>query len=128
MDMDVAAVFVSVRVSTDQGLVSRELLGTKSLSQLLRLVHRQPVTGTVTRIKAEYVVVTFYIFSLLVFSVTEIGAHTGNSEIFTVTVEGGDAVILAGNKPPVLVQNGLACVLVMLEKQVLLRRAVVSIF
>ena len=72
--------------------------------------------GTVTRIKAENVVMAFYIFPFLVFAVTEVGSQAGNSEVLSVTVEGGNAVVLAGDKPPVFVQNGLAGVLVMLEK------------
>ena len=51
MDVDVAAVVVSVRVGADQGLVSGKLLGTESLPQLLGLVHRQSVIGAVPGVK-----------------------------------------------------------------------------
>ena len=58
----------------------------------------------------------FYIFSFLVLAVAEIGPHTGNSEVLPAAVEGGDAVVLAGDKPPVLIQDGPAGELVMLKK------------
>ena len=51
MDVDVAAVVMSIRVGADQGLVSRELLGTETLPQRLCLVHSQPVVGAVTGVK-----------------------------------------------------------------------------
>ena len=69
----------------------------------------------------------FYILSLLVFAVTEIGPHTSNGEILLAAVEGGDAVVFAGDKPPILVQKGFAGKLVMLEKQVLLCYAIVGV-
>ena len=96
--------------------MSGELLGTEPLPQRLGLVHRQAVVGAIPGVKAEYVMMAFYVLSLLVFAVTEIGPHTSNGEVLLAAVECGDAVILAGDKPPTFVQDGLASELVMLEK------------
>lgn len=128
MDMDVAAVVVAVRVGADQGLVSGELFGAEPLSQLLGLVHRQPVVGAVPGVKGEDVVMALYVLPPLVFPIAEIGPHTGHGEVLPAAVQRRNAVVLAGNKPPVLVQDGPAGELVMLKGEVLLRRAVVGIF
>ena len=116
VDVDVAAVVVSVRVGADQGLVFGELLGTEPLPQRLSLVHCQAVIGAIPGVKAENVVMAFYVLSLLVLTIAEIGPHTGHGEVLPAAVEGGDSVVFAGDKPPTFVQNGLAGELVMLKK------------
>lgn len=128
MDMDVAAVVVAVRVGADQGLVSGELLGTEPLPQLLGLIHRQAVVGAVPGVKGEDVVMAFHILPLLVLAIAEIGPHTGHGKVLPAAIQRRNAVVLAGDKPPVLVQDGPAGELVMLKGEVLLRRAVVGIF
>ena len=65
---------------------------------------------------------------LLVFSIAEIGPHTGYGEVLLAAIQRRNAVVLTGDKPPVLVQDGLAGELVMLKGEVLLRHAVVGIF
>ena len=116
VDVDVAAVVVTVRVGADQSLVSGELLGTEQLTQRLSLVHRQAMVGTISGVKAEYVVMAFYILSLLVLAITEIGPHTSDSEVIPTAVKGGHAVIFAGDKPPTFIQDGFTGELIMLEK------------
>ena len=128
MDMDVAAVVVAVRVGADQGLVSGELFGAEPLPQRLGLVHRQAVVGAVPGVKGQDVVVAFHVLPPLVLSVAEVGPHTGHGEVLPAAVQRRNAVVLAGDKPPVFVQDGPAGELVMLEGEVLLRRAVVGIF
>ena len=128
VNMDVAAVVVAVRVGTDQGLVSGKLFGAEPLPQRLGLVHRQAVVGAVPGVKAEDVVVAFHVLPPLVFPIAEIGPHTGHGEVLPAAIQRRNAVVLAGNKPPLLVQDGPAGELVMLEGEVLLRRAVVGIF
>ena len=73
-------------------------------------------------------VVAFHIVMALVFAILQIRSHAGNGKILTVTVERGDAVVLSWNEPSVVVENGLHGELVMLEKQILLRIAVASVF
>ena len=51
VNMDIAAVVVSVRVGTDNGLVSWEMLGTKFLAQCLRPVYGQAVVRCVPWVK-----------------------------------------------------------------------------
>ena len=128
VNMDVAAVVVAVRVGADQGLVSGELLVAEPLSQLLGLVHCQAVVGAVPGVKGQDVVMAFHVLPLLVFSIAEIGPHTGYGEVLLAAIQRRNAVVLTGDKPPVLVQDGLAGELVMLKGEVLLRRAVVGIF
>ena len=66
MHMDIAAVIVSVRVGADNGLVSGEVGGTKSLAQLLRPVNGQAVVCPSLWVKADNVVVAFHIPPALV--------------------------------------------------------------
>ena len=128
VDMDVAAVVVAVRVGADQGLVSGELLGAEPLPQCLGLVHRQAVVGTVPGVKGQDVVMALYVLPPLIFAIAEVGPHTGHGEVLPAAVQRRNAVVLAGDKPPLLVQDGPAGELVMLEGEVLLRRPVVGIF
>ena len=72
MHMDIAAVVVSVRVGADNGLVSGKLLPAKFLAQRLRPVYGQAVVHRVPWVKADNVVVAFYIFPLLVLPIAEI--------------------------------------------------------
>ena len=72
MHMDIAAVVVSVRVGADNGLVSGKLLPAKFLAQRLRPVYGQTVVHRVPWVKADNVVVAFYIFPLLVLPIAEI--------------------------------------------------------
>ena len=72
--------------------------------------------------------VAFHVLPPLVLSVAEVGPHTGHGEVLPAAVQRRNAVVLAGDKPPVFVQDGPAGELVMLEGEVLLRRAVVGIF
>ena len=79
VDMNVSTVVVSVRVGTDKRLMSGEMLTAKPLAKLLRPVYGQAVVRAVPRVKADDVVVTFYIPALPVLPVAEIRPHTGNS-------------------------------------------------
>ena len=128
MNMDIAAVVVSVRVGADNGLVSWEMLFTELLAQLLRLVYGQAVVCPVPWVKADDIVVAFHIFPFLVFLIAEISPHTGNSEILAPAVEGRNAVILPRYQPPVFIKGGLHGKLVMLKCEVLLGCAIVRIF
>ena len=118
----------AVRGGADKGLVSGELFGAEPLPQRLGLVHRQAVVGAVPGVKGQDVVVAFHVLPPLVLSVAEVGPHTGHGEVLPAAVQRRNAVVLAGDKPPVFVQDGPAGELVMLEGEVLLRRAVVGIF
>ena len=104
------------------------MLGAKLLAQRLRPVCGQAVVCRVPWVKADDIVVAFYIFPLLVLSVSEICPHTRNGKIFVAAVQRGHPVILAGDQPPLFVKGGLHGKLVMLKKQVLLGGSVVGIF
>ena len=80
MNMDIAAVVVSVRVGADNGLVSGEMLGTKFLAQCLRPVYGQAVVRCVPWVKGNDIVVAFHIFPFLVLAVSEICPHTGQRQ------------------------------------------------
>ena len=128
MHMDIAAVVVSVRVGADNGLVSGKLLPAKFLAQRLRPVYGQTVVHRVPWVKADNVVVAFYIFPLLVLPIAEIGAHTGNGKILPATIQRGYAVVYPRYEPPVCVKGGLHGKLVMLECEVFFSVPVVGIF
>ncbi len=100
VNMDVAAVVVAVRVGADQGLMTGEVFTAIPLPQLLGLVHRQAVVGAVPWVKADDVVVALYVLPLLVLPIAEVSPHTGYGEVLAAAVEGGDAVVLTGDKPP----------------------------
>ena len=127
VNMDISAVVMPVRVGADKGLVSGELLFTKPLAQLLRTVNGQPIVRAVPWVKADDVVVALDVLALLIFPVAEIGAHTGNSEIFLAAIQRGYAVVLPRHKPPLLVQRGLHGKLVVLKGQILFSVAVVGV-
>ena len=115
MNMDIAAVVVSVRVGADNGLVSGEMLGTKFLAQCLRPVYGQAVVRCVPWVKGNDIVVAFHIFPFLVFTVSEICPHTGNGKIFLAAVQRGYSIILPEYEPPGFVKGGLHGKLVMLK-------------
>ena len=69
------------RQGADNGLVSGKLLPAKFLAQRLRPGYGQTVVHRVPWVKADNVVLAFYIFPLLVLPIAEIGAHTGNGKI-----------------------------------------------
>ncbi len=128
MNMDIAAVVVSVRVGADNGLVSGEMLGTKFLAQCLRPVYGQAVVRCVPWVKGNDIVVAFHIFPFLVLAVSEICPHTGNGKIFLAAVQRGYSVILPEYEPPGFVKGGLHGKLVMLKCEVGFRCAIVRIF
>ena len=128
MHMNVAAVVMPVRVGAYKGLVAGEMLGAKLLAQCLRPVYGQAIVRAVPWVKADDIVVAFYIFPLLVLSVSEICPHTRNGKILPVAVQCGQPVVLAGDKPAGFIKDGLHGKLVMLKKQVLLGGSVVGIF
>ena len=97
-------------------LVEISLADKVYVENVLADTENKAVIGAVSGVNAENVVMAFYIFPFLVLAVAEIGTHTGHGEVLPAAVEGGDSVVLAGDKPPVLVQDGLADELVMLEK------------
>ena len=113
--MDIAAVVVAVRVGADQGLMAGKVFSTEPLSQFLGFVHRQAMVGTIPWVKTDDIVVGLHIFPLLVLPIAEIGPHTGHSEVLAATIQRRNAVILAGDKPSILIQDGLAGKLVMFK-------------
>ena len=128
MHMDVAGLVMPVRVGADDSLMTGKLLPAKPLAKLLRLVHGQPIVRAVPWVKADDVVVALYVLFLLIFSIAEVGAHTGNRKIFLAAVQRGNAVILSRHKPPVRVQCGLHGELVVRKGQVFFSVAVVGVF
>ena len=104
------------------------MLGAKLLAQCLRPVYGQAIVRAVPWVKADDIVVAFYIFPLLVLSVSEICPHTGNGKILAAAVQRGQPVVLAGDKPAGFIKVGFHGKLVMLEKQVLFSGSVVGVF
>ena len=107
--------------------MSGELLFTKPLAQLLRTVNGQPVVRAVPWVKGNDVVVALYVLFLLILSVAEIGAHTGNSEIFLAAIQRGYAVVLPRHKPPVFIKGGLHGKLIVRKGQIFFSVAVVGV-
>jgi len=75
-----------VRVGADDSLMTGKLLPAKHLAKLLRLIYGQPVVRAVPWVKADDVMVALDVFALLIFSIAEVGAHTGNRKIFLAAV------------------------------------------
>ena len=99
---------------------SGKLLPAKFLAQRLRPVYGQTVVHRVPWVKADNIVVAFYIFPLLVIPIAEIGAHTGNGKIRVAAVQRGYSIVLPEHEPPVFVKGGLHGKLVMFKGEVLL--------
>ena len=83
-------------------------------------VYGQTVVHRVPWVKADNVVVAFYIFPLLVLPIAEIGAHTGNGKILVAAVQRGYSIVLPEHEPPVFIKGGLHGKLVMFKGEVLL--------
>ena len=98
------------------------------LAQRLRPVYGQTVVHRVPWVKADNVVVAFYIFPLLVLPIAEIGAHTGNGKILVAAVQRGYSIVLSEHEPPVFIKGGLHGKLVMFKGEVLLGCAIIRIF
>ena len=94
---------MSVWMGADDSLMARKMRQTKLFSKLLRPVHGQPVIRAISGIKADDIVVTFYILPFLIFAVTEICPHAGNGKIFVTAVQSSNAIILSGNEPAVFI-------------------------
>lgn len=95
VNVDIAALVMTVGVGADDGLVSAKMRFAKFLAQLLCAIYGQAEVCAVPWVKGNDVVVAFHVLVLLVFAVTEIGAHTRDSEIFLAAVQSGYAEILA---------------------------------
>ena len=80
MNMDIAAVVVSVRVGADKGLVSGEMLGTKFLAQCLRPVYGQAVVRCVPWVKGNDHSGGFSHLPVFGFTVSEICPHTATAK------------------------------------------------
>ena len=128
MHMNVSAVVVPVRVSTDDGLVSGEMLFAVVKPQRLCPVNGQPVVGCVPRVKADDIVVAFHIVPLAVLAVPQICPDTGKGKILVPAVQRVQPIILPGDKPPGFVKGGFHGKLVMLKGQVGFGGSVVSVF
>ena len=59
---------MTVRMGTDNRLMTWKLLPAKLLAKLLRLIHGQPVVRAVPWVKADDVVMAFDILALLIFA------------------------------------------------------------
>ena len=105
---------VSVRVGTDNGLVSWEMLGTKFLAQCLRPVYGQAVVRCVPWVKGNDIVVAFHIFRFGSCRIGDLPAYS-NGKIFLAAVQRGYSVILPEYEPPGFVKGGLHGKLVMLK-------------
>ena len=128
MHMDVAAVVVAFRVGADKRLMAGEMVFAKLFAQLLRPVNGQAVVRPIAGVKGNDVVVAFHIVFFLIFAVSQICPHTGNSKVLAPAVQGGNAVILPLDEVAALVKDGLHGKLVMLKGQVLLGGSIVRVF
>lgn len=70
------------------------------------IVHRQAVVGAVPGGKADDVMVRFQVLPLSFLLVAEVGPEADNGEVLSAVAEGGDAVVLVRDGPPVLIQDG----------------------
>ena len=69
MNVDIAAVVMTVGVGADNGLVSAKMCFAKFLAKLLCLIDGQFVVCAVPWVKGNNVVVAFHIFAFLIFAV-----------------------------------------------------------
>ena len=115
VNMNVAAMVMTIRMSADQSLMSGEMLPAEIGAKLLGFIHCQPIFYSISRIKADDIVVTFHITPLVVFAVFEIGPHTGNCKIFIAAEDGLHPKVITGDHPTLVIQNRFIGKLIMLE-------------
>ena len=84
--MDIARAVVTVGVSADDCLMLCEMFAAKLLAESLGSVNRQAVLNSIARIKADYVMVAFNVAPTAIFSISEIGFHTGDCEIIIAAI------------------------------------------
>ena len=128
VNMNVTAVVMTIRMSTDQSLVSGKMFPAEIGTKVLGLIHCQTIFCSVSRIKADDIVMTFHIAPLVVFAVFEIGPHTCNCKIFISAEDGLHPKVIAGNHPTLVIQNRFIGKLIMLESEVQFGSTIVRIF
>ena len=70
--MNVTRTIVTVGVGADNRLMSRKMLAAKLLAQLLCLIYCQAALNSISRVKADYVMVAFNVAPATVFAVLKI--------------------------------------------------------
>ena len=118
VNMNVSAVVMTIRMGTDQSLMSGKMFPAEIGTKLLSLIHCQTIFCSISRIKADDIVVTFHITSLVVFAVSEVGPHTGNCKIFIAAENRFYSKVITGNHASLVIQNRFIGKLIMLESEV----------
>ena len=88
MHMNVAGMVMPVRVGADNRLMSGEMFLAVGKPQLLCFIYGQAVVRHITRVKADDVVVAFYILPLVVLAVFHIRPYAGECKILIPAIQG----------------------------------------
>ena len=127
MNVNIAGAIVAVRVGADNGRMTRKVFLAELQAQGLRLFQGQAVVGRIPRVKADDIMVGLYITSLCVLAILPVRQQAGHGEGVLSTFQRIQQIIFAEFGLAVLVPNGQAGVLVVLEGEVAFRRREVRV-
>ena len=127
VNVDISSSIVAVRVGADNGRMTRKILLAKLQDEGLRLFQGQAIVSCIPRIKADDIMVRFYVAGVAILAVLPVRQQAGHSEGVAAAFQCVQQVIFAELGLAVLVQNGQAGVLVVLESEIALRRREVRV-
>ena len=78
VNMDIARTIVAVRVGADDGRMARKVLLAELQAEGLRLFHGQAVVGCIPRVKADDIMVRFYIAGVTILAVFPVRQQAGH--------------------------------------------------
>ena len=115
MNVNIAGAIVAVRVGADNSRVARKISLTKLQAKGLRHFQGQTIVHSVPWVKADDIMVGLYITSLCVFAVLPVRQQAGHGEGVLSTFQRVQQIRLPEFGSAMLVQNGQAGILIVLE-------------
>ncbi len=100
---NIAAAVVSVGMGADNSLMTGEMVFAELLAKRLCHIYGQAMGGYILRVKADDIVMFFYIFPFLIFAIAEICPQTGNCKIFFTTVQRCYSIVISRYEPAVFI-------------------------
>ena len=127
VDVNVPGTVVTVRMGADDGRMTGKVVLAELQAEGLRLLHSQAVFSRIPWVEADDIVVSFHILALVVFAVLAVGKQTGKRAWGFAALKGVEQVRIPEFGSALLVQNGQARVLVVLEREIALSGGIVRV-
>ena len=128
VDVDVPGTVVTVRVGTDDGGMTGEVILAELQAKGLCLLHGQAVLYYVLRVEAHNVVMGLHVLPPAVLAVLAVGNQAGHSERRFAALKGVEQVRIPQLRSALLVQNGQTSVLVVLKGEIAFGGGIVRVF